>query len=49
MRKLVGWLFVLGVAAALIPFTSGCVRKPAHGKLQIMFSGNMRGNAEPCG
>jgi len=49
MRKLLGWLLVLGIATAIVPFLSGCVRKPAQGKLQIMFSGNMRGSAEPCG
>jgi hypothetical protein len=49
MRKLLGWLFAIGIMAALLPLFSGCARKPAQGKLQIMFSGNFRGNAEPCG
>ena len=27
----------------------GCSRQPAQGKLQVMFSGNIRGNVSPCG
>ena len=27
----------------------GCSNGPANGKLQIMFSGNIRGNVSPCG
>jgi hypothetical protein len=27
----------------------GCGRGPAYGKLQIMYSGNIRGNISPCG
>ena len=49
MRAFIEWLLVLGLVAVLIPFQTGCTRKPAEGKLQIMFSGNMQGNAEPCG
>ena len=27
----------------------GCGRTEAKGKLQIMYSGNIRGNVSPCG
>ena len=27
----------------------GCGRPEAQGKLQIMYSGNFRGNVSPCG
>lgn len=27
----------------------GCGRSEAKGKLQIMYSGNIRGNVSPCG
>jgi hypothetical protein len=27
----------------------GCSNAPAKGKLQIMYSGNIRGNVAPCG
>lgn len=29
--------------------TTGCSRPQAKGKLQIMYSGNIRGNISPCG
>lgn len=28
---------------------TGCSTAPAEGKLQIMYSGNIRGNVAPCG
>jgi len=28
---------------------TGCQRAKASGKLQIMYSGNIRGNVSPCG
>jgi len=49
MQRFLRWLLVLGIIMAMIPVLAGCARKPAQGKLQILFSGNMRGNAEPCG
>jgi hypothetical protein len=49
MRRVSGWLLILGLIAAIIPFYTGCARRPAEGKLQVFFSGNMRGNPEPCG
>jgi hypothetical protein len=36
------------LAFAALPFSS-CTRAPAEGRLQIMYSGNLRGNAAPCG
>ncbi len=30
-------------------FYQGCGRADAKGKLQIMYSGNIRGNVAPCG
>jgi hypothetical protein len=50
MRRISGWLLILGLIVAIVPFYYvGCARRPAEGKLQILFSGNMRGNPEPCG
>jgi hypothetical protein len=37
---------VSGLSGLLI---QGCNSSPADGKLQIMFSGNIRGNVAPCG
>ncbi|MFZ5432463.1 MAG: hypothetical protein ACOZB3_01695 [Calditrichota bacterium] len=37
------------IAAATAIMLSGCERSPAKGKLQIMYSGNLRGNYKPCG
>jgi hypothetical protein len=39
-------LCVSGIAGFLL---TGCSSAPAEGKLQIMFSGNIRGNVAPCG
>lgn len=45
--------YVIAGLAALIGLTSlisvGCGRSEAKGKLQIMYSGNIRGNVAPCG
>ena len=49
MRRFFGWFMILGLVVTVLPFNMGCVRKPAHGKLQILFSGNMLGNPKPCG
>jgi hypothetical protein len=35
-----------GIAGSLL---QGCSSGPAYGKLQIMYSGNIRGNIAPCG
>lgn len=37
---------VLCAGAVVSP---GCKRAAATGKLQIMYSGNIRGNVSPCG
>ncbi|MBU0692185.1 hypothetical protein KKC97_12950 [bacterium] len=37
---------VTGMTGFLV---QGCSSGPADGKLQIMFSGNIRGNVAPCG
>ncbi|MBU0509917.1 hypothetical protein KKH27_13930 [bacterium] len=41
------------VLATLVGLTAmigaGCSRGPAEGKLQIMYSGNIRGAVAPCG
>lgn len=37
---------VTGMAGFLM---QGCSSGPADGKLQIMYSGNIRGNVAPCG
>ncbi|NUO19574.1 hypothetical protein HUU59_09025 [bacterium] len=50
MRKLSVLLTVL--TAAVFGFgwvLTGCSSAPAQGKLQIMYSGNIRGNVAPCG
>ncbi|MDD5087669.1 MAG: hypothetical protein PHI18_02570, partial [bacterium] len=43
----------LGTAAALavaaVFLWQGCSRAPAQGKLQVMYSGNLRGSYKPCG
>ena len=45
--------YVMAGLAALIGLSSlvyvGCGRSEAKGKLQIMYSGNIRGNVTPCG
>ncbi len=48
MQKYLTTAFValIGVLAVALV---GCSRQPAHGKLQIMYSGNIRGNVVPCG
>ena len=41
-----------GLVALLALFSLvyvGCSRAAAKGKLQIMYSGNIRGNVSPCG
>ena len=45
--------YVMAVLAVLLGLVSmvyvGCGRSEAKGKLQIMYSGNIRGNVSPCG
>jgi len=45
-RMMVMLAGLVGLAAIL---GAGCGRGPAEGKLQIMYSGNIRGNVAPCG
>jgi len=47
-RRLIALLIVV-VAVAGVFFVNGCERAKASGKLQIMYSGNIRGNVSPCG
>ncbi|MBK8131195.1 MAG: hypothetical protein IPK53_20520 [bacterium] len=50
MRKMTALLTAL--TALVLTFGSlltGCSSAPAEGKLQVMFSGNIRGNVAPCG
>lgn len=45
-RMMVVLAALVGLAAVI---GAGCARGPAQGKLQIMYSGNIRGNVAPCG
>jgi hypothetical protein len=50
MRKLT--VLLSAMMAAVLAFgwvLTGCSSAPADGKLQIMYSGNIRGNVAPCG
>lgn len=47
LQKKLLWATVL-TAIALV-FGAGCSVEPAHGKLQVLFTGNIRGNVSPCG
>lgn len=47
-KRLIAVLLVVLVAAGAVLYT-GCQRAKASGKLQIMYSGNIRGNVSPCG
>ncbi|MCB9367402.1 MAG: hypothetical protein H6506_01815 [Calditrichaeota bacterium] len=49
MRNLTILMTVLLTAVLGGLFTTGCSVAPAEGKLQIMYSGNIRGNVAPCG
>ena len=48
MQKRAMWM-LLAVMAASAMIISGCQRAKASGKLQIMYSGNIKGNVSPCG
>lgn len=41
-------LLILG-STGLSLLSGGCTPAPAEGKLQVMFTGNIRGNVSPCG
>jgi hypothetical protein len=47
-KRLIALLLVILVASGAVMYT-GCQRAKAAGKLQIMYSGNIRGNVSPCG
>lgn len=50
MRKLT--VLLAAMTAVVVAFgwmLTGCSSAPADGKLQVMFSGNIRGNVAPCG
>jgi hypothetical protein len=47
-KRLVAVLLVVLIAGGAVGI-SGCQRAKAAGKLQIMYSGNIRGNVSPCG
>jgi hypothetical protein len=47
-RRLIALLVVVTALTGVF-FTTGCERAKANGKLQIMYSGNIRGNVSPCG
>jgi hypothetical protein len=42
------WLLI-ALMAGTAGLYSGCGRNKPSGKLQIMFSGNIKGNVSPCG
>lgn len=46
MKKVV---FTLLLVLVMLYLFVGCGRDSAHGKLQIIFSGNIKGNTKPCG
>ncbi|MCC6475629.1 hypothetical protein IT157_01125 [bacterium] len=47
LTALVG-LLILAIVGGSLGLV-GCSSGPAEGKLQIMYSGNIRGNVAPCG
>jgi hypothetical protein len=49
MQKSLLVLLALVLFATSAVISTGCQRAPAAGKLQIMYSGNIRGNVSPCG
>jgi hypothetical protein len=49
MQKRLIAVLVVVMAALGVFITTGCERAKASGKLQIMYSGNIRGNVSPCG
>lgn len=50
MLKKLTYVMILALAIPLVTVVyQGCSRAEAKGKLQIMYSGNIRGNVSPCG
>ncbi len=49
MRKLVLFSVLLVAASSTMLWISGCGRAEAKGKLQIIYTGNIRGSVAPCG
>lgn len=48
MKKTTLVLIALSLSV-ILSLISGCGRASAHGKLQVIFSGNIKGNTKPCG
>lgn len=48
MQKRATWTLIALMAVVTV-FSAGCQRAKATGKLQIMYSGNIKGNVSPCG
>jgi sugar phosphate permease len=42
-------LFLFAVLVVVSGLWVSCGVSPANGKLQVMFSGNIKGNVSPCG
>jgi hypothetical protein len=49
MKRVTYALLVAILVPVLAVVWNGCTRADGHGKLQIMYSGNIRGNVSPCG
>lgn len=47
-KRAMTWLLI-ALMASTAGVYSGCGRSKASGKLQIMYSGNFKGNISPCG
>jgi hypothetical protein len=43
------WIIMAVMLGMVAMAGTGCQRAKATGKLQIMYSGNIRGNVVPCG
>jgi hypothetical protein len=48
LKRLIAVLIMVVAVTGMLA-TNGCERAKASGKLQIMYSGNIRGNVSPCG
>lgn len=49
MQKRLLVILALVLATGAVFYTGCGTRAKAQGKLQIMYSGNIRGNVSPCG
>jgi len=49
MQKRIIAVLAVVMAVTGMFITNGCERAKATGKLQVMYSGNIRGNVSPCG